>query len=532
MNHEQPVDTGFTLYEIAISIGNSLNLDVNLKEALTSQLRHMNGVGIAVFSTKQQQVIHQIPKRNFIHKFQHCFDPSLFEQDTHLMSYKIMDGNHCYVFELPDSGYLLLVKKQPLTEAFIKMLRPICVKLDTSIQACYANSEIQLKERELNQALIKLNAAKEAKDRFLANMSHEIRTPLNGIMGFIEQLHDTPINDQQKSYLDIVSSSSETLMGIINDILDFSKVESGKLEVEHHPFELNSTIFPAVSILKSRASEKNLLLDIQIEATDALFVSSDALRLKQVLTNLTSNAIKFTPTGQVTVLTELLESDEKTVRIRFSVKDTGIGIPQSRLQAIFDPFSQVDASITRKFGGTGLGLAISSQLVELLGGQLQVNSVEGKGTEFYFTLALEKTSAPLPSARTENIASVDLSNKRILVAEDNHVNQLLMKAFLSKLKITFDIVDDGEAALEAYQQNRYDLVLMDINMPKMGGLEALEAIKQRQRTQQLYSVPIIAVTANALKGDHETYILQGMAGCLTKPIKLETLAKILQKHLS
>ncbi len=524
------------LYEIAMSIGNSLDLDVSLKESLTTLLRKLDGIGIGVFDLrKPEKPIAQIPIRG------QRLDRSLVEEallvksndvtTPHVLLIRDRENEHAYFFNLPVTGILFFRRRKPLDAVTIKVLNRLCAKLDQSIQACLATQELSRKERELQNSLIQLQKAQEYKDKFLATVAHEIRTPLNGVVGFIEQLADTDLNETQRHYLDVINHSSDSLMGIINDTLDFSKIDSGRLELDFHAMNLHEVLLPAIELFKCKASEKNILLATQIDAGLSQGVMSDSLRLKQVVSNLVSNAIKFTEQGRVDFTMATVEESQDALRVRFSVRDTGIGIDSTSLNGIFDPFLQAEKATARRFGGTGLGLAISYQLVKKLGGTLSVTSEPGKGSEFAFELTFEKSE--MPQAPEETVVETDaFKGRKILVAEDNQVNQMLVSAILKSINADFTICNNGAEALHEFERETFDLVLMDINMPVMDGLQSLHLMREFERSHAKPKTPIIALTANALVGDREKYIEHGMDDCLAKPLRKAELFQVFEACLA
>ena len=375
---------------------------------------------------------------------------------------------------------------------------------------------VLIKERQ------KAQEAEKAKGIFLANMSHEIRTPLNAILGFTQLLErkDNLDKDVQK-YIRIINSSANTLLKVINDILDISKIESGDVTIEEREFNPNKVFNDIAALFLAKTKEKNINYKINIDKLPEC-IKSDEHRLKQVLANLLGNAIKFTPeNGEIALNIKNIEENGK-VKLKFSVKDSGIGIPKNKQEEIFKAFSQADGSIVRKFGGTGLGLTISSKIVQKLGGNIEVISEEGKGSEFYFILEFNKCNKTDEEIKKENN---NLSYKaKILVAEDDIFNQELIKAILGEWDIDFTIVSNGQEAVESVKNYEYDFIFLDINMPKMSGVDAVGEIKK------LTSVPVIAMTANAFRDDVKKYFNAGFDGYISKPIKLEELQKVLKNH--
>lgn len=386
-------------------------------------------------------------------------------------------------------------------------------------------------EKELIITQKKAEHAAAIKEQFMANMSHEIRTPLNAIIGFNARLNKTKLDAEQKEYAEAVQSSGENLLAIVNDILDFSKIEAGMVRIEKIRFNLPNLLQSLITMFVGQAKEKQVNLELKISQNVPQFILGDPTRLTQILINLIGNALKFTNKGSVCVEVDLISIHDKNVTIIFKVIDTGIGIPTEKMPEIFERFTQAKSDTSRIFGGTGLGLSIAKKLVELQSGTIQVESIQGKGSEFSFNIPYIITEGEDNDLKknNDNEKKIEITgNLKILVVEDNILNQKLASFMLKDWNIDFDICDNGKLAVEKLKSKKYNLILMDIQMPEMNGYEATEYI----RNQLKLTIPIIAMTADALPGEKEKCISFGMTDYISKPIKAIDLKNLISTYIN
>jgi len=381
-------------------------------------------------------------------------------------------------------------------------------------------------EFELKDAKRKAEESSKAKAMFLANMSHEIRTPLNGIVGMTEQLAQSQLDADQRYFTDIMRSASSTLLSIINDVLDISKIESGKFSIETTPFNLNETIRRTLSIFEEKAKQANISLDIELMDDMGIMHLGDPHRLSQVLFNIVGNAIKFTQAGYVRVTSNLARGENDICHVSFTIEDTGVGMDMIYLTKVFEAFSQEDASITRKFGGSGLGLSIARSIVQIMGGTIQIESEKGKGTRVNIRIPMRISN---DKTKQEIVEMTDLQKSlkglRVLAVEDNELNRMVLQVILKKCEVIVSIAHNGQEAIDLIQSKEFDIVLMDVQMPIVDGLEATKYIREELKL----TIPIIGLSANAMREEVEICKQAGMNDYLVKPYSERALVEVMKK---
>jgi PAS domain S-box-containing protein len=406
--------------------------------------------------------------------------------------------------------------------------------------AC-ANEELEMAIREANRHAMEADAANKAKSFFIANMTHEIRTPLNSISGMLELLDDMELGNKQRDTLNVVRHSADILANLINQILDFSKIEANKLELEQIVFLLPELVQQIMDTMGVQARDKGLALEMSLDDEVPEYVVGDPGRLRQVLLNLLGNAIKFTEAGGVKLSIDGVRENGRRLTVKFAVSDTGVGIPAEYRKDLFTPFTQADASVSRKFGGTGLGLHISNSLVEKMGGRLDVQSEVGKGSTFFFDVHFEKAGdAQIEDllATRETVSGspclgeeLDAKALRLLLVEDNKFNQRVALGMLEKLGCTAEVAENGIAALRLLDEKVYDLIFMDLQMPEMGGLETVGILRSGRAGRLNRETPVVAMTAHASREDRKECLVAGMNDYLSKPVCTDGICQVLRRVL-
>lgn len=466
----------------------------------SGKIRYINSAAKALLGGQKEQFIYDLSKR------------------------PIVDGEPVEKTIVTDQGNKISLD--------VRVRQALCNREESFITTLRDITKYLKAKNDLRSAKEEAECANRTKNAFLANMSHEIRTPMNGVIGMTSLLLDTNLTKEQAEFTHVIGKSSQSLLTIINDILDYSKIESGQLDIEEVTFEIQTMVQDVIDLMSIKAKDKNIEFRSWIDPSVPEYVIGDPVRIRQILINLTDNALKFTKKGSVEIRVEL----EGTSHIKFSVIDTGIGIPPLETKKLFKSFTQADSTTTRKYGGTGLGLTICKQLSNLMGGDIHVQSEVGKGSVFWFALRLRQKRREIKSQQRllKTVATGDVEKKnkfRILLAEDDVVNQQVGVYTLGKIGYEATVVENGKEVLEMLESKAFDLILMDIQMPIMDGFEATRKIRQSKTSQINTSIPIVAMTAHTMEGDKERCLSVGMTDYISKPLNRSELKTILDRWL-
>ena len=520
------------LFEIAMSIGNSLDLQETTKAGLRTYLRKLNCPLGVVFKSRDGGVLEEIvglPRRAGEHT-------AIEEAKTFLKAngdsldkvnrLQTTSGDWVYTMPLSDFGILVLNRSdRPLDEGMVASLGAVNNKFGEACWACERQSQlVEAKERA--------EAADRAKTLFLANMSHEIRTPMNGVLGLSQLLLTRSLPERERTYIETIASSASALLAVMDDVLDIARLSHGAVDINVRPTYIAAELESVVEMLAPMAIERGLQLSCRLDSKLPTCCEVDIHRLRQVLMKLVTNALKFTQSGSVTLAGALAWREDDRAGLRFSVSDTGIGIAQTDLETLFEPFRQVDNSHTRQQQGAGLGLAIADQIVELLGGTISVESAPGKGSTFTVEIPVVLTGMDQQALADDSVEAGDseFAGVRLLVVDDDATNRFVISEALELLDIVHDTASNGREAIAAVQQHDYHLVLMDVQMPDMDGMTATRAIRAMDDVRK-NAVPIVALTAHVMEQHRYQCLAAGMNDFATKPIELEQLQAVLRRHL-
>lgn len=513
LNHKGDIPSA--LFIIESGVASIYNEDVLLAElphlAMMGESILADGHAVATIVAKTELTVIEIKKDKF-YELSHKYPALVFNVFSTTFS-RLRSSNDAALIEARN-------RERKLEQEVQERTKELNDTLDALTKTNY----------ELNETKSSLIETQKFRDQFMANMSHEIRTPMNAIVGLTNLLLKSEVNAQQLKYLQVIRKSGENLLVIINDILDLSKIEAGKMELEQRAFPLKTTLETVKMILNVKAEEKGVFLNEIIDSVLPDYVVGDETRFTQVITNLVGNAIKFTEKGGVTLKAEVINHDATNAKIKFSIIDTGIGIPQDKLSKIFESFSQASDDTTRKFGGTGLGLTISKQLVELHNSNLEVSSVPDVGSTFYFTVDFKIASPPQEKEQVVEANGIDVTNKTILLVEDNMFNQMVAVDSIKEIfpDIEIDVADNGEKALSMVKEKAYSMVFMDIQLPDMDGFQITREIRKMGFDQ----LRICAMTASVLKEHVDACYDAGMDDYMMKPFTPELLKEKLIINLS
>lgn len=543
--------TGVTVYSKNITAYKKLNENIiQAKKDLEEEIKQKNNIFMNLNSVIEntENIIYSISKdykllifnQKFRKRFLRAFKDEVFvgmDLKSYIKKSDYLKSTLFYAekaFEGEKVFFEKNVKDFLNNDRWLEVsINPILVNTEINSVTIYVRdiTERKLIENELIKAKEQAESATKIKSEFLSTMSHEIRTPMNGVIGMSELLEKTELNEEQKDYIKTIQSSGKLLLSIINDILDFSKIESGTIELEKINFNLKDFINNIFKMFSNQIYEKNLLLTSDISNDLPENITTDPTRLRQVIVNLISNAIKFTNAGEIKVIVSCVEKNSNDeIKIQFCIQDTGIGLAEEQIKILFKPFTQADSSTTRKYGGTGLGLAISKKIIELLNGEIWVESKEGKGSSFYFIIntsfSKNENNSNLDKTSDLVLDNYSKNSLNILLAEDNDINQKLAKHMFKKLGYQIDIASNGKQAFEMIKSNDYDIVFLDVQMPEMDGIETSKAIISHYGSLR---PKIIAMTANAMPEDKDRCFNAGMDDYLTKPISLGILQEAINK---
>jgi len=526
------------LHEIAMSIGESIELEKMLAECIPVFLRGLGCATAAVVLRDEQDdfytptyILPRAAVRNqFLHQaINHSIECLTSGQPfPEQPCYFETAGLYYYGWPIQDFGALLLGRSAPFRDGLLREIRPLVNKLALALTSCLQYQRLKIAQQNMTQARDEAQAANKAKSHFLATMSHEIRTPLNAVINLSELLLETQLDERQRKLTQGVCEGGRSLLQLVNDVLDFSRIEAGRLELLSVSFRLHDLLDGLASLFEKEAAIKKLHFGLNIGDDVPEVISADPSRLRQILQNLLANAIKFTEKGSINISVRMLpeqSSDNDVVpQLIIHISDTGIGISEQDQHRLFQEFSQVDTNLDRRFGGSGLGLAIAARLVMLMGGKIGCHSALGIGSTFWFTLPV-RTNGAVPEQNTA--AEMDMLPVNILLVEDSLTNQMVAMAMLEKTGCKITIANDGFQAIEKIQESDFDVILMDVSMPGMDGLEATRRI--RALGGRYATLPILSMTAHAFAHDRDACLEAGMNDYLSKPLQREQLYTLIKK---